>query len=540
MSIKNILAKVSSFYFSKLTSQKNNHLDRKKKTFHFELIEYVFLKTKKQHHTQHINYKTADDIDFDALFKRIDYTSSVVGQQYYFKTLLTINHKKDFYDQEKWIERFSIDKEFQDKIINILSRLNNKEAYYICNLFIDPYIAKPSWYKAIKFLMFLPLTFLIVSFFWKPAIFLLIGSICINLVIHYYNKNNLFVFKDSIPQLLKMLNCINEIIKLDLPIRSNDNVLHAYKNLEKIKHSLSLFDLENKTQSDIYQLLFLVVEYFKVFFLYEPIAVFSALNKLDTKRNDIEILFSYIGKIDTYLSVSKLRSELPYYCIPSISQENHRLCFKDVYHPLIPNCISNSLTVHDKSILLTGSNMAGKTTFIRTIAINCLLSQTINTALAREFNMQPLFIFSGIRISDDVLNDRSYYFEEVLTIRQMIEESNKNQNNLFLLDEIFKGTNTIERISAAKSVLIYLAKKNSNLIFVSTHDVELTELLNNKYELFHFSEIIKDNQIKFDFKLKPGHLTTRNAIRILEINNYPKEIIEDAKNTTIQLQTNNK
>ena len=125
------------------------------------------------------------------------------------------------------------------------------------------------------------------------------------------------------------------------------------------------------------------------------------------------------------------------------------------------------------------------------------------------------------------MNDKSYYFEEVLTIKEMIEKSQIPGYNLFLLDEIFKGTNTIERISAGKAVLSYL-NSGSNIVFVSTHDIELADMLIDTYELYHFSEQVDNKTVDFDFKLKNGKLQNRNAIRILEINDYPKEIITEA------------
>jgi DNA mismatch repair ATPase MutS len=128
---------------------------------------------------------------------------------------------------------------------------------------------------------------------------------------------------------------------------------------------------------------------------------------------------------------------------------------------------------------------------------------------------------------DDLMNDRSYYFEEVLTIKEMIEKSSNGKPNLFLLDEIFKGTNTVERISAGKAVPSLLSK-NGNMVFVSTHDIELTDMLSDEYELYHFSEIVKDNNVDFDYKLKEGKLKNRNAIRILQINNYPNDLIDEA------------
>ena len=109
----------------------------------------------------------------------------------------------------------------------------------------------------------------------------------------------------------------------------------------------------------------------------------------------------------------------------------------------------------------------------------------------------------------------------------MLKESVNGEKNLFLLDEIFKGTNTVERISAGKSVLSALAKYE-NKVLVSTHDIELTEMLSNEYELYHFSETINNKTVGFDYKLKEGKLKNRNAIRILEINDYPKEVVREA------------
>jgi DNA mismatch repair ATPase MutS len=98
---------------------------------------------------------------------------------------------------------------------------------------------------------------------------------------------------------------------------------------------------------------------------------------------------------------------------------------------------------------------------------------------------------------------------------------------LFLLDEIFKGTNTVERISAGKAVLSYLNRAD-NMVFVSTHDIELADLLNQEYELYHFSEKVDHQTVDFDYKLKDGRLKNRNAIRILQINDYPETIIAEA------------
>jgi DNA mismatch repair ATPase MutS len=187
------------------------------------------------------------------------------------------------------------------------------------------------------------------------------------------------------------------------------------------------------------------------------------------------------------------------YCLPTICAK--KISVTKIYHPLILDCVTNDIDISDNSILLTGSNMSGKTSFIRAIGINMITCLTINTCFADSIEIPRFRIYTAIRISDDLMNDKSYYSEEVLTIKEMIERSSNGKQNIFLLDELFKGTNTIERISAGKAVLSALAKKN-NIVLFSTHDIELTEMLDKEYELYHFSETVKEKNVDFDYKLK--------------------------------------
>jgi len=97
---------------------------------------------------------------------------------------------------------------------------------------------------------------------------------------------------------------------------------------------------------------------------------------------------------------------------------------------------------------------------------------------------------------------------------------------LFLIDEIFRGTNTIERLAASTSVLKYLDKQNK--VLVTTHDIELQYLLHNRFEMFHFSEQVENNEYFFNYKIQKGPAKSGNAIKLLEIENYPGSLIEEA------------
>lgn len=229
------------------------------------------------------------------------------------------------------------------------------------------------------------------------------------------------------------------------------------------------------------------------------------------------------------LSVASLRAGLPEFCKPEFG-ESKQFRFQELKHPLVKNCVPNELVLAQKSLLLTGSNMSGKTTFIRSLGLNLLLGQTLYTCAAAKFQAPFSRLYSSIKVADDLLQAKSYYLEEVSLIKEFMEAAANPEPALFILDEIFKGTNTVERIAAGKAVLSYLAQGN-HTVLVSTHDVELTQLLSSQFELYHFTETVSNTDLVFDHKLKPGPLTTRNAIKILEINHFPEAVISDAMAT---------
>jgi DNA mismatch repair ATPase MutS len=180
--------------------------------------------------------------------------------------------------------------------------------------------------------------------------------------------------------------------------------------------------------------------------------------------------------------------------------------------------------------------MSGKSTFLRTLALNSILAQTIYTCFADEYISPILKQFSSIRIDDNLFEGKSYYFQEVNIMASLISAVNLPQQNLFVLDEVFKGTNTVERIAAAKALLSYL-NRNDNIVVVSTHDIELADLLESEYDLYHFTEIVESNELHFDHSIKPGQLKTRNAIKILELSNFPTDLVSEARRISTTLRT---
>jgi hypothetical protein len=501
----------------------------KKETFDFDLIENYYAKKNNSEAAQVISDRTCNDLDFHELFKFVDRTHSKVGQQYLYNKLRTIPlNPADNSKDEPIISLFSDDPDTRAAVQIKLERLKKKEAGYIPSLIQENHVEPPKWYFFYKLLSITSLLLVILFFFYSQVLLPLLGVFIINLIIHSLNKKNLRKYIGTIPQLLKLQNIAGELYKYEQLKTINPGLPQSIKILNRIRNRMFFFKLEGQLEADLMLFFWGLFEFFKVLFLLEPLLLFNVLKELDTKRAEIEDVYTYVGRIDTLISIASLREGLEEYCLPKIDNEQKiSIIAKNVYHPLIEECVKNSINIDGKSILLTGSNMSGKTSFIRTIGINTLTALTLNTCFADEYSLPTIKILSAIRISDDLLNDKSYYFEEVLTIKEMIKESGSSMPNLFLLDEIYKGTNTVERISAGKAVLSSLAQAE-NIVLVSTHDIELADLLHDEFELYHFSELVSDKTVDFDYKLKDGKLKHRNAIRILQINDYPDSVVDEA------------
>jgi MutS domain V len=500
----------------------------KNDSFFFESIEKYFKNKNHNKDFQVLSDKTCKDLDFNELFMFVDRTTSNVGQQFLYDKLRTIPPDGDkLVEQEKLIEQITKDSNLRLEIQIHLDKLTRDSTYFITTLFQDEHIKKPKWFFIIPVLSFASLLSFLFLLFIPQFFFVLLGVMIINLGIHYWNKQNLHEYIGTIPQLLTLNDAAEEVLKHKIFSNLNIDLPQSIKIINKVRHRMSFFRLEAKLQSDLGVFFWSFMELVKALFLLEPLILFGVLKQLDLKRKEIENVFSFVGYVDSLISIASLRQGLNLFCLPELNDKSKVFEAIEMYHPLIVDCVSNSIHFSGKSILLTGSNMSGKTSFIRTVGLNTISGLTINTCFARHFSMSRLKIYSAVRLSDDLMNDKSYYFEEVLTIKEMIDKSKISGSNLFLLDEIFKGTNTIERISAGRAVLSYLNNENS-IVFVSTHDIELADLLQDSYKLYHFSEQVDNKTVDFDFKLKEGKVKNRNAIRILEINGYPMQIITEA------------
>ncbi len=509
---------------SKWSKQKNQN------EFHFGSIEKYFKNNSEKDKIYHlISDRCATDLDINETFKIIDRTSSKIGQQFLYYKLRTIENQVRLLNFNKLILLFEKNENLRLKTQLELTKLNSNDSYYLEELVTSKPIEKPKIIWLIYTLSILSLSFVLFGFFFPIFFIFLIPILAINMVFHYKNKWNVSDYIDGVSQLSKALYVSKNIARFP-EIKQHFTDTTFINEIEKIKLKTGFISFEKNIDNEFAIAFWLVSEFIKALFNLEYIIFYSFIDSITNKKEALKKMFHFIGEIDSAISTASLKASDYVLCNPKFVDEK-KLVVSRISHPLIKNCVTNDLSLIDKSLLLTGSNMSGKTTFIRSVSINSILAQTLNICFAEEYIAPFLKLYSSIRITDDILENTSYYLEEVLTIKELIDASQSKKPCLFVLDEIFKGTNTIERVSGGKAILSYLNKEN-NIVLVSTHDIELTDILSKeKFELFHFTEQIENNGLTFDHKLKEGKLKTRNAIKILELYNYPSEIIKDARRT---------
>ncbi len=232
-------------------------------------------------------------------------------------------------------------------------------------------------------------------------------------------------------------------------------------------------------------------------------------NRLQIKESEIEEILGSIAQLENLASYANLACDYD----SCLAQKGEELSFNDLNNILIKDCVTNSFS-YTKGTIITGSNMSGKTTFLRTIAEAILLNNACGIVPATSFIAPNYMLYTALRIKDDLASGISSFYAEIEKIKEMLEDKTEFKK-LCLIDEIFKGTNTLDRIYGAKMLIKKLEELKYDFI-ISTHDFELCEvptIIN-----YHFSETYLNEyrDIYFDYKIKEGKSQSTNAIFLLK------------------------
>ena len=324
----------------------------------------------------------------------------------------------------------------------------------------------------------------------------------------------------SLKELFDFCNWIVKKLEPDRP-----EILHALEKTQKLSHRMLRWQTR-KYQSISGDVTGIFWDYIAGITLHDVVAFYRIQKTLRACKKETMQLYTFAGEIDMEIAIASFRKSLPQWCCPSL-QSDGAISVEKISHPLMADAIPNDFVLK-KGVVLTGANASGKSTFMKAVAINVILAQTINTCVAKNMKMPAIQVMTSMALRDDVLQGESYYMREIKYLKRMLDELKTGEPMLFVIDEILKGTNTRERLAASNAILSYMVQKQGFLL-IATHDLELVYALKKRYDTYYFDSQVHEKDIVFPYKIRRGIVGKTNAIDLMELLDFPEEITDQAR-----------
>ena len=476
---------------------------------------------------------TWNDLSMDNIFARVNFTQSSSGEEYLYAMLrqpFMNDNDGTKSKMEKHIQYMMTHEDARLDTIMLLRELGHTGKYSLFDYleYLDQLGVRsnmPHYSCILLLLVSIAMIFIRTSL----GVPMVIAAACINIVIYIKEKGIAAPYVTTFSYILRMIHCADGILKQNYDSAMEDYIAALrekrgrYRDFEK---NSGMVLKMNASSGSISELLF---DYIKMLTHIDIIQFNKMLHIVQKNRAEISALVADLGYIDAVISIGYFRAALPYYCTPALKEGCDSLfVMEEGFHPCINNPVANSFS-QNRGMIITGSNASGKSTFLKTTAINAILAQTINTCAAKSYCGSYFRIFSSMALRDNLDGGESYYIVEIKALKRIMDAASASSDNplLCFVDEVLRGTNTVERIAASAQILTKLSCKGV-YCFAATHDIELTHLLEKYYDNYHFEEEVKDGDVLFSYRLLEGRAHTRNAIKLLEIIGFSEDIIAKA------------
>lgn len=471
---------------------------------------------------------TWNDLDMDEIFLRVNHTRSFVGEQVLYKKLRTrgecpcVLEEHISYLSDNPEKRIDLEKGLQ-----IIGK--QKDDYYLPMILSEPGLWRISGGLVYNLLQIALIFLLVMTLVTGNALWF-----ALTVAVGVTNLTISMLIKSKYEPLLFSIGSIKQMTRLCKLLEKDKELATVFltgqlkailKVSERISKSISNFQIR-KNYYMTGELGGLLLDYIMGISLHDILTFNRIIKLLERQKEDIYKLYELVGQIDVEIAVASFRNTIKNWCVPDCGAD--KIIAKDVIHPAVNKCVSNTLII-ENGIMLTGANASGKSTFMKALAVNVILSQTVNTACAKSFAIpDKLTVMSSMALRDDIKSGESYYIREINQLKKMVDAINMDTPTLIFIDEILRGTNSVERVSASYGVLDYLWDKNV-FVVVATHDISLVNLVKDRYRCYYFSSNIVDGELELDYKLHNGVNSKSNAIQLLEMTGFPREIIESSK-----------
>lgn len=464
-----------------------------------------------------------------SLFQKINTTHTWYGRKRLAQILLGAGFEEDtLVERQKAVKELMQDLDFCQKIEGATSK--RKKVQQSPTRLLDyvktesTFLKSNRWDKVVAILPWITVSVIVLGYFLKSSV-LGIGAIILMLGgygFQFFYALRISAIKSVLSSALYDLNeyvHILEVIKEEeftspyLKELSNrlfneeNSALSCLKELEKISSR------SNVTYQPI------VAIPLDAILLWDLKVVLRLEAWRKTYRDEIEHYLEAIGELESLISLSVLGHMEEQMVFPLVEETGKYVKGIKLGHPLInkETRVCNDVNMENEIFVITGSNMSGKTTFLRTIGINLILAYAGAPVVAEYLSCSKMEIYTSMRIRDDLTHGISTFYAELTRIKKIIEAAKTSKQMLFLIDEIFRGTNSADRIIGATSVVKALDHRGS-IGAITTHDMELCQLSESgKVANYHFSEQYTEDTIKFDYEIKEGPSTTTNAKYLMKM-----------------------
>lgn len=470
---------------------------------------------------------TWNDLDMDRIFMQMNHTRSFIGESSLYYRLrtprLAQGDLEEFERAVSWFGTHEKEREELEYFFAKIGKTGRQSVFdYIFSLTEAP-VDNPLIHIGAVALIFAAVAVLL--FNPQPGILLLLSAVGVSMWIYNRSKMRVAPYILACTAIEKVLQSAEQIAKLDVVTMKREELKKAVGAFGKLRRSM-FFLVSGDANSDNF--LELLLAYLNNL-LHIDLLQFGVVVREAAKHiGEFEFIVEEIGRIESAIAVASWRVLHERHAVP-VLHEDGELCFsaQGMYHPLIREPVANSVET-DRCLLLTGSNASGKSTFLKTAALQAILAQTIHTVTADSYEARYFRVFSSMALRDDLVGEESYYMVEIRSLKRILDRRAGAVPVLCCIDEVLRGTNTVERIAASSQILKCMAE-DGVMCIAATHDIELTYLLEGIYRNCHFEEEITDDNICFDYKLREGRAMTRNAIRLLALMGFEERIIQDAE-----------
>ncbi len=474
-----------------------------------------------------VDDKSWDDLEFPKLFSVLNTTLTPPGGQCLYKQLRTyVSDADELRERYETCRALRDDAALREKLQLILLGLAADSTAYVAEALLGRPPLRP-WYSPLLLVWAGSCALaLIASLALSWTLLIPLGLVAVNAIILFFISPRLDTEAETLLSAARLLGVADRLASVRAgallwPLQRLAEQTAARRTLRREVRWLAMLGQDGRTLDLLIGFVILAAN---LCFLAKVVAYIATVERFVRSRHAWESTFELIGAVDAAIAVANFMYRHPRHCRPALS-EAARIDITDGYHPLLIRPVANSVSLEGRSAVICGSNMTGKTAFIKMIGTNIVLGQTLGLCLASRATIPHSPVMASVRGEQSLESGRSRYFAEIDAVLGFIESAAQGECRVFVIDELFSGTNTIERVAAAKAVLEALGAGAQ--VLATTHDVELQFMLSERFVRYHFRE---DPAVDgfFDYTLRPGASTERNAIRLLERMGFPPAIVREA------------